>query len=331
MAETRLANVVVPEVFNPYVMQRSLNMNRFFQAGILTPNALLSSLLAGPSKTFNFPYWGDLSGDSEVLSETGDMTVNAIAADKMIAIRQIRGKAWGSNDFAAQLAGDDPYAAIGDRVAGYWAAEYEKALMYAVRGVIADNVAANSSDLVVDIAIEDGNAATAANKISAEKTIDAVMKQGDMFSEVTAIAMHSVVYTTLVKNDLIDYTADSDGKMTIPRYMGLSVIVSDTLPAIAGVSSGYKYHSYLFKPGAIAWGENPGSFVPNEVYRDPKGMGIDSLFTRRQFCIHPLGFSWNKSSNTATTPAYSDLYAATSWGRMYEAKNCGIIALVSNG
>jgi len=330
MAETKLSDVIVPTVFDPYVSERSIHLNKFFQAGVLVQSPVLFDKLAGGSNTFNFPFWKDLSGDSEILDETNPMTVNEITADKMIARRQLRGKAWGATDLAAQLSGDNPIQAIGDRVAQYWATQYEKLLTLTVRGIIADNIANDSSDLVVDIATEDGNSATAANKISAEKTIDAVLKQGDHFSEVYAIAVHSTVYSTLLKNDLIDYVQDSRSNLLIPKYMGLNIVVDDDLPVIA-VTGGYKYHSYLFKQGAIAFAENPGKYVANEAYRDPKGIGVDSLYTRRQFCIHLLGFSWVLSPDTATSPSDAQLYTLGSWDRVYSAKNAGVIALISNG
>ena len=331
MAETRLTNVIVPTIFDPYVAERALHLNKFFQAGVLVKSPVLFDKLSGGSNTFNFPFWQDLSGASEILTETGDVTVNPITADKMIARRQLRGKAWGANDLAAQLSGDNPIQAIGDRVANYWATQYQSLLTYSIRGVIADNVTNNSGDLVVDISTETGLSATSANKISAIKTIEAVMKQGDRFSEITAIAVHSAVYQTLVENDLIDYVQDSASSMSIPTYMGLKVVVDDDLPVIAGSVNGYKYHSYLFKSGSVAFAENPGKYTANETYRDPKGIGIDSLYTRRQFAIHPLGFSWVLSPDTATSPSDAQLYTLGSWDRVYNAKNAGIIALISNG
>jgi len=330
MAETKLSDVIVPTVFDPYVSERSIHLNKFFQAGVLVQSPVLFDKLAGGSNTFNFPFWKDLSGDSEILDETNPMTVNEITADKMIARRQLRGKAWGATDLAAQLSGDNPIQAIGDRVAQYWATQYEKLLTLTVRGIIADNVANDSSDLVVDISIDNATSATAANKISAEKTIEAVLKQGDHFNEVYAIAVHSTVYSTLLKNDLIDYVQDSRSNLLIPKYMGLNIVVDDDLPVIA-VTGGYKYHSYLFKQGAIAFAENPGKYVANEAYRDPKGIGVDSLYTRRQFCIHLLGFSWVLSPDTATSPSDAQLYTLGSWDRVYSAKNAGVIALISNG
>lgn len=332
MAETKIANVIIPEVFGPYVMERSLNQNRFYASGIMTQVPQLAGFLANGGKTFNVPYWKDLSGSLDVPSETVDITVNDIASDKMVAIRQVREKAWGANDLSAMFAGDDPYQAIANRVTGFWAKAMEDLLLYSIRGVIADNVANDSSSLVVDISTEDGNNATAANLISATKTIETIMKMGDEFGNMTAVAMHSAVYATLLKNDLIDFVQDSTQTLQIPTYMGLRIIVSDNMYKVAGGTSGYKYHTYFFRSGAIGYGEYAGPIKPVEVLREPKrGAGVDILIMRKQFIIHPLGFSWVKSTNTAITPADADLYATTSWDRLYNVKNTGVVCLVTNG
>ncbi len=332
MAETVLADIIIPEIFYPYVREQSIYKNAFFQAGILSPSPQISDFLSGGSKTFNVPYWKALTGDADVPSETVADTVNALTTDKMIAVRQIRHKAWGANALSAQLSGANPVEAIGSMVSDFWATYFQNNLIHCLTGIIADNVAANSGDLVVDISTETGTAATAANKISATKTIEAMMKQGDRFGDIKAIAVHSAVYQTMVTNDLIDYVKDSTLNVLIPYYLGMRVVVDDGLPVIAGGVDGYKYHSYLFKSGSVAFGENPGKIRPIETFRDPsKGSGIDILYTRRQFAFAPLGFSWDKASNAAVTPSHADLYAATSWERVYNAKNTGIVCIVSNG
>lgn len=331
MAETRISDIVIPEVFGPYIMERSLNQSRFFDSGVIVQNAQIASYLLGGGKTFNIPFWHDLTGDSGIPSESSATSVANIDTEKAIVRRQIREKAWGSNDLAHAFAGADPFEAIGARVAGYWANELDKLAILTARGVIANNIDADSSDLVVDIKSADGNV-TSANKISAPKTIEAVMKQGDRFDEIVAIAVHSAVYATLVSNDLIDFVPDSSGKLTIPTYMGLRLIVSDNLPALDGVSTEKQYHSYLFKAGAIGYGASAGAIKEVEVDRDPsKGGGIDILYTRRQFGMAPLGFSWVLSPDTGISPTNDQLVHANSWDRVYDKKNTGVVCIISNG
>jgi len=319
-------------VYYPYTMEQSLNRNPFFAYGVLVNVAQISAFLGGGGKTSNIPFWQDLTGDADAPSETVADTVNEIGTDKMIAVRQIRHKAWGANALSAALSGANPVQAIGDRVAGFWAQYMQANLVHCITGIMADNATDDSSDLIVDISTETGTAATSANKISATKTIEAIMKMGDRFSQVTTLAVHSVTYQTMVKNDLIDYVKDSTTSVMIPYYIGLRVIVDDTLPVTAGSVDGYKYTSYLFKPGAVGYGENMGPIQAVETYRDPsKGSGIDVLYTRRQFAFAPMGFSWNKADNSAITPTHADLYAATSWDRVFNLKNTGVVSIVSNG
>ena len=55
MSEARIADVIVPEVFTPYVLEKSLNQNRFFQSGVLTPLDTISNFLANGGNEFGPP------------------------------------------------------------------------------------------------------------------------------------------------------------------------------------------------------------------------------------------------------------------------------------
>src|SRR5690606_39319940 len=74
----------------------------------------------------HMPYWEDLTGDDEVLSDQAALTPGKITAGQDVARRQARGRAWGVNDLAHLLAGDDPMRAIGDLVAEYWARRFQR-------------------------------------------------------------------------------------------------------------------------------------------------------------------------------------------------------------
>ena len=59
---TQVADVVVPEIFTPYIRQLTEEKSRLVQAGVLVRNALMDSLLSGGGLTFNVPSWRDLCG-----------------------------------------------------------------------------------------------------------------------------------------------------------------------------------------------------------------------------------------------------------------------------
>lgn len=310
MAATKISDVIVPEVFNPYVIERTAALSAFYQSGIIQPVPGLDVLGAKGGTTIAMPFWQDLTGDDEVLSDSAALSVNKIAASQDVAVLHARGKAWGVNDLAKALSGDDPMAAIGDLVAGYWARRWQALTIATLKGVFS---AASMSGNVHDITGLTGDAAV----ISGDAVVDAVYKLGDAAGGLTGFAMHSNTVATLVKQGLIDFRPDADGELTIPFYMGKRVVVDDTMPVNSGV-----YTSYLFGTGAIGLGDGNAP-VPTETDRDSLA-GEDILINRRHFVLHPRGVKW-KGTPAGATPTNGELEVGTNWERVYEAKNVRIV------
>jgi hypothetical protein len=332
MAETKITNIIQPEIYTPYVMERSIYLNKFFQSGVMVMNPAISDKLAQGNTIFNIPYWNDITHDSEIPKEAEAVTAQNITADKILGRKQWRITKVGSNDMAAQLAGEDPMRAIGDRMAGWWSRVYQANIVAYTVGIITDNVDNDSSDLINDISIEDGNNATSANKISSDAVIDTVTLFGDHGQEIGAIAMHSVPYYRLVKLNLIDFTKESAQNIGFGTYMGLTVIVDDNIYTAEGSTSGTKYWTILYKPGTLQWGETTANYVPTEIERDEStGGGRDYLHERRVFCVAATGFTWVEGSVSGEFPVNTELVLAANHDRKYNKKNCGISVLITNG
>lgn len=308
---TRIADIIVPEVFNPYVIQRTAELSALVQSGIVVPNPELDKLALAGGKLINMPYWNDLTGDDEVLSDSGSLTPEKITANQDAAALLMRGKAWSTNDLAKALSGDDPMKAIGDLVAAYWARMEQKTLINMLAGAMG---AANMTGNVHNIsALVD----TAAN-ISGITLLDAKSKLGDSADKLTAIAMHSLVYTSLQKQNLIVYIPNSQGVVNIPTYMGYRVIVDDGCPVAGGV-----YTTYLFGQGAIGLG-NGSAPVPTETDRDSLA-GDDILINRRHFLLHPRGIAFTNAAVAGSSPTNAELATIGNWNRVYENKNIRIV------
>lgn len=123
---TKIADVIVPEVFNPYVIERTAELSALVKCGIIVKDKELDSLALAGGRLINMPYWKDLNGDDEVLDDNGALTPGKITAGQDVAALLMRGKAWSVNDLATALSGDDPMKAIGDLVAEYWARQRQK-------------------------------------------------------------------------------------------------------------------------------------------------------------------------------------------------------------
>lgn len=315
---TKIADVIVPEVFNPYVVQRTMELSAIFESGIAQRTQEFDRLASEAARTVQMPFWGDLAGDDEVLDDNQALTPGKIQAQKDEAVILRRGRAWGANDLAANLAGDDPMRAIADLVAAYWARRYQAALVATLTGVFASP---SMADLVHDISGETGDAAV----ISAKTTVDAAQKLGDAKSQLTAIIMHSATEAVLAKQDLIEYIQPSTGSIEVPTFLGKRVIVDDGVPFDSETGA---YTTYLFGPGAVAYGEgNPVGFVPTETDRDSLA-GEDYLINRRTFILHPRGVRFTSASVAGVSPSNTELADGNNWTRVYEPKAIRIVKFV---
>lgn len=310
---TKIADVIVPEVFNPYVIQRTMELSALYQSGIISNNPELDRLASSGGKLINMPYWNDLTGDDEVLDDTNALTPAKITAGQDVAVLLMRGKAWSVNDLARALSGDDPMAAIGDLVAAYWARQMQKTLISLLTGVFASTS--------MDGNVHDISADATNPKIGAESTLDALQKLGDAKNNLSAIGVHSAVETYLAKQDLIEYAPDSEGKPTVPTYLGKRVIVDDGCPNDAGV-----FTTYLFGPGAIGYGNGAAS-VPTETDRDSLA-GDDILINRKHYILHPRGVAFQNASVAGSSPTNAELATAANWSRVYENKAIRIVKFV---
>lgn len=310
---TRIADVIVPETFNPYVIQQTMELSELYQSGILQNDAEFNRLASAPGRTVDMPYWNDLTGEDEVLDDSNALTPGKIDAGRDVAVILRRGRAWGTNDLAANLAGDDPAGAIAQLVASYWARRMQAALLATLQGVFAS---ASMADNVHDIASESGDAAI----ITANNFVDAVQKLGDAKTVLSGILMHSATEAVLAKESLIETVKPAEGEAEVKTYMGKRVIVDDACPAENGV-----YTSYIFGSGAVALGNgDPVGFVPTETARDALA-GEEYLVNRKTFIVHPRGVAWQGQA-AGVSPTNAELAVGTNWNRVYENKAIRIVA-----
>lgn len=316
MAGTTLADVIVPELFNPYVINRTQELSAFFNSGIVSTSPEFSALASEAARTHNMPFFEDLKGDAQNIVEGQEVAFNKITSSKDVSTTIMRMNAWSSTSLAAALAGSDPMKAIGELVARYWAREYQKELINLLSGVFA---ADSMADHILDISAGTGAAAY----ISASGFIDALQLLGDAQGDLTATAMHSATKAYLKKQNLIETERDSNS-VEFDTYQGRRVIVDDGCPVADGV-----YTTYIFGAGAVAFGEGvPVDFQQTELDRDPKvGAGINMLFNRHCFIMHPRGVAWqNTVRANVESPTREELANGTNWKRVYEAKQIRIVA-----
>lgn len=313
MAAAKLADIIVPEVFGPNVIERTSEKTAFLQSGVIRQ---VSDIPIGAGTTIQLPFYQDLSGSSEVWDDTDDITLNRITMAQDTAAVLTRLKAWGASDLSAALGQDDPEDAIIELVGGWWARDRQNVLIDMLGGAMA---ASDMTGNVHDISGESG----AASDIDGASFVDATQKLGDHSDAITDVAMHSAVEGALRKNDLIDFIRDSEGRFVMRTFQGRQVHIDDGLPVSTGT-----YTTYLFGQGAVSLVEEMPENA-NEVYRHPeKNGGTDALYTRRKFVLHPRGIRWTPGSGVpaSSTPNNSELADSSNWDRVWEPQNIRIVS-----
>ncbi len=328
---TAVSDVIVPDRWVPYVIQRTPELTAFFQSGVIVMDDGFGMLASQGGTTIQMPFWDDLAGSSQVLSDTASLDTKKIGAERDACAIHNRGDAWKVNDLAKYLSNDDPAGVIGDLVANYWARDHEHSAIASCTGVFA---AANMSGNQVDISTQ--GTPGVANYLLGPSFIDAKQLLGDNADKLTAISMHSATEAQLRKADLIDFIPDSEGKPTIKYFQGLRVVVDDNHPVD---SSGAQkvYTSYLFGQGAFAMGVDPtdepvkGGFGTYQVEFAREALSHNSIMiNRRRYILHPRGVKWVGGTVAGLSPSDAELAIGTNWTRVYQVKNVRLIRVKHN-
>ena len=329
---TLRSDLIIPEIFTPYVIEQTTQRDAFLASGVVQPMAELDAQEGGDY--INVPFFkANLTGDFEVLTDSSSLTPGKITADKQVGVVLHRGRAFESRDLAALAAGADPMAAIATKVAAYVANQRQKDLIKCLEGVFG-GLTSNAGAAFIDLSFDKtGQTALGPRQVAKARAL-----LGDQGDKLTAVAMHSAVYYDLVERKAIDYITNTEARLStaatgassinaiagsiasayagdnsVPTFMGLRVIVSDDL---APTSSNYPV--YFFTAGAIASGEQMA--LRTETDRDILAKS-DAMAIDLHYCYHPIGAKWG----TTVNPTQAQLATIGNWTKVYETKNIGIV------
>lgn len=347
-----------------------------FLDGLLTGAAAEAG---GGGVTFNIPSWQPLDGDDEentstdheadifrlltgsgenfsaiaqsnpqgaaavaaalLASARGDAVPRKIGSSLETAVRLSRNNSWSAMDLSSKLAASDPLSAIVNLVSDYWNIRLQKVAIATLQGVFADNTANDSGDYTLDIS---GAGFTAGvTNITAEAVIDALSLLGDSRRDIVAMMVHSTVYSTLEKNDLIDFIRDSQSNAEIPTFRGMRLIEDDGLPNPASTGAGPSgaaatgagiFHTWLLGRDALRYGTGD-PMMPTEMHREPlagQGGGQNVLINRVEWMLHPSGHSFVQATPNIGGPSNTELVTAANWNRVFpQRKQIKIIRLIT--
>ena len=328
------SDIIIPEVFTPYVIEQTTARDAFLASGVVAPMAELNATEGGDF--VNVPFFSaNLSGDFEVLTDSSSLTPGKITTDKQVGVILHRGRAFESRDLAALAAGSDPMAAIGQKIGAYIANQRQKDLLSCLDGVFGSVNSTDSNAAFFGLTI-DGGSGDSPTGLSPRHVAKAKALLGDQGDKLAAVCVHSAIYYDLVERKMVDYVLATDGNGgsatasggsiagayggndTVPTYCGLRVIVSDDVTT-TGSGASKEYSTYFFTQGAVASGEQAG--LTTETDRDILAKS-DAMSIDLHYCYHPVGAKW---AVTTTNPTPAELQTVSNWSKVYETKNLGIV------
>ncbi len=337
-------DVIIPEIFTPYLIEATTVRNSFLTSGVVAPLDVLNATEGGDK--INVPNWkADLSGDAERLTDTTSLTPGKITADKQIGVVLHRGRAWESRDLARLAAGSDPMGAIGAKVADYIANQQQKDLIATLSGVFGNLGTSNSTAAFAALSVDasgSGETTLGPRQIAAAEAI--LLEDAEKLG---AIVMHPLVYADLKERKAIDFVSASDARVTastiaagsitglnafggsvaaaytasmqVPYYMGMRVIRSKDVPT-SGSGSSTKYACYVMAGNAVGTGEQAS--LRSEVDRDILAKS-DAMSVDWHNVYHPLGARYVGAAN----PTTADLATAANWEKVFSTENIGIVRI----
>lgn len=334
MATVQLADIYNPLTFARRTQEAQLELNKFINSGVLASDAELQNQIGAGGNIGELTNYNPLGTPEPNYSNdnpASTSTPNKVNTSKMSFRLAQQNQSWSVMDLSRELALEDPVGAITSKIGQYWATINERRLIRSCLGILADNVANDGGDMRVSVATDAAGAVTDAERISANVVLSAKQTMGDHAGALSAIAMHSAIFTRLQRQNLIVYIPNARGEVTIPTYLGYTVLVDDSLPAVAGTNR-ITYTCILFGAGLFGWANGKVN-KPSEMDRIPSagnGGGQEIIYSRRSDLIHPMGFSFTSASVAGQSATLAELQTAANWNRVWARKHIPLAFLQVN-
>lgn len=338
MAITRISDMVTYPEFSEAITKRITDSNALIKSGAVSAgDAEINQLVQSAASVLQMPFFKDLGTTPANVST--DLDTDVASPQKIVqgadqAVKHMLNQGWSVANLTKALTQKDPMQAVADQVGDYWSGELNRRAIASLRGVLADNVANDSGDMAYNVTLGTApaiGAAAAANRFNGSNVIMAQQTMGDALGQLVAIAMHSVTYSYLQQQDLISTVKPSDGGAPVDYYQGKVVIVDDAMPVIINANPALspEYVTALLGVGAMAYGEGRPA-IPEQYEDKPSGgngEGVQTLWSRKHFAIHPRGIKFTKSSQAGLSPTLTELALAANWDRVYSRKQVRIAFL----
>lgn len=326
MATTTLGDIFAAdrvaayEVMQSYMDTDPVTVTPFFQAGILVNNPIVANAAASPTAEVTFPYFGRI--DAGVEPNYSNDVYEDIAIPRKVDTDYLRARVaflnegWSSMDLVQEITGINPLQRVASRLDQYWQEEAELRLLATLKGLYADNPGDMGVTVTGTGSVLDG-------------VLDGLATLGDNFGAIAGTVVDSRTYFRAVKEGIADKEITRVNNISRGIFYGLPALISDKAMRDASDNSIIT----LLGTNAVAYGmANPA--VPLAYEREEargNGGGVETLWTRRNMIVHPMGYDFTSASitgngteTTARSAGWTDLANAANWTRKAARKQVPI-------
>lgn len=306
MAITMLSDVIVPEVFSPYIQEQANVTSRLIASGAVAPSAILNDFLAGGGSSVNVPSWTNPAGVTFNSSNDNPASIvvpAGISAVNQIAMRMNQNWHVGSSTFTSALAGSNPLASVASQVAQIYNANRQNHLVAQLNGLFATGGALDSE-------VADGNVWSSDLLIQAESLFE------DFTTGSGLLIVNSTTFAAMRAENLVTVIPLVDQGITVPTYLGYTVVVDNKIGAVA---------AYVCRPGSILIGSGTVGVTPYADEKGGNGGGIEYLALRDEYALHVGGTSFVGAG--VVNPTAAQLSAPANWAAVSNLAHIGVKAI----
>ena len=233
-AATKIADLYDPLVFAQRTQLAQTRSNGLIQAGVAVEDPILRNQFGPGGTTAEINHLNALTIEEPNYStddNTSNVEVDKITSGTQKVRRADRNKHYSAMSLARMVGLGDPVEGVTNQIGSYWASDNNKRLFNSLIGIKADNSANDSGDMIkTNAKIDHADAVADAERVSSTVVAQAKNTLGDMQGMITAIAVHSTVFTRMrILEAVKDFHNSETGDLEFSTFDGLRVIIDDDL------------------------------------------------------------------------------------------------------
>lgn len=326
-----------PEVFSRYMSENATWNDAIIASGVLAQDNTIMDLIGEKGNVATIPFYTPIDEqDSQALNNDGetDNTPVEITGKKQTCMLIQRMKAWKAKDFTKELTGADPMTHVANSVAGFYKQVRTRDLMTTVDAVLSLSGMENH---ITDLSLTGEDTVGDANKIDDTTLIFAQQKAlGDSADKMGLLVLNSYIYAKYKAMGLVDYNKYTianavEREVNLPTIGGFIPLVTDRF-TVDTTGTNPVYKTYMLGTGSVLTCDKTNYENPYYTDYDPEtSAGIEKLYTKQGYVLHPNGFSINANKIAKESPTNAELGAKANWSLAFNQKNIRMGVIKSNG